>query len=113
MNEKILLSKNKSKVSTNVNNSLAVQLVGSKRILPCDPMETVINEIDVYNEERENCNKIRLTVQVNPICSNVLFNNLTEIVRNEGANNVECLNFNDNLNFENLKFKDDSLFKKS
>ena len=53
MNEKILLSKNKSKVSTNVNNSLAVQLVGSKRILPCDPMETVINEIDVYNEERE------------------------------------------------------------
>ena len=113
MNEKILLSKNKSKVSTNVNNSLAVQLVGSKRILPCDPMETVINEIDVYNEERENCNKIRLTVQVNPICSNVLFNNLTEIVRNEGANDVECLNFNDNLNFENLKFKDDSLFKKA
>lgn len=101
MNEKILLSKNKSKVSTNVNNSLAVQLVGSKRILPCDPMETVINEIDVYNEERENCNKIRLTVQVNPICSNVLFNNLTEIVRNEGTDYAKCLNFTELSNINN------------
>ena len=53
MNEKILLTKNKSKVSTNVNNSLTVQLIGSKRILPCDPLETTVSEIDVYNEERE------------------------------------------------------------
>ena len=107
MNEKILLSKNKSKVSTNVNNSLAVQLVGSKRILPCDPMETVINEIDVYNEERENCNKIRLTVQVNPICSNVLFNNLTEVVRNEGTDYAKCLNFTE-LNVINNQIDNDT-----
>ena len=59
MTEQILLNKNKSKTSTNYNNSLAIQLKGSKRILPCDPMETTINEIDVYNQERENCSKIR------------------------------------------------------
>ena len=35
MTEKILLNKNRSKVSTNNNNSLTVQLKGSKRILPC------------------------------------------------------------------------------
>ena len=93
MNERILLNKNKSKVSTNVNNSLTVQFKGSKRILPCDPMETSVNEIDVYNDERENCSKIRLTVQINPICSNVLFNNLTEVVRNEGTDYAQCLNF--------------------
>lgn len=93
MTEQILLNKNKSKVSTNYNNSLAVQLKGSKRILPCDPMETTINEIDVYNEERENCSKIRLTVEINPICSNVLFNNLTEIVKNEGTDDVLWLNY--------------------
>lgn len=117
MNEQILLNKNKSKVSTNVNNSLTVNLSGSKRLLPCDPMETTISEIDVYNKERENCSKIRLTLQINPICSNVLFNNLTEIVRNEGTDYVKCLNFidlsnvNDDVdnnfkwNESNLKFK--------
>ena len=93
MNEKILLNKNRGKESTNINNSLAVQFVGSKRILPCDPMETVVNEVDVYNEERKNCSKIRLTVQVNPICSNVLFNNITEVVKNEGSEYTKCLNF--------------------
>ena len=67
--------------------------------------------MDVYNNERQNCNTIRLTVCVNPICSNVLFNNITEVVRNEGTDNVECLNFNDNLTFTNLKFKNDSSFK--
>ena len=92
MTEKILLNKGKSKVSTNNNNSLTVQLNGSKRILPCDPMEASISEIDVYNKERKQCEKIRLTVQVNPICSNVLFNNITEIVKNEGSENVLWLN---------------------
>ena len=92
MNEKILLNKSKSKVSTNYNNSLTIQLNGSKRILPCDPMETSISEIDVYNKEREDCSKIRLTVQINPICSNVLFNNLTEIVKNEGTDKTIWVN---------------------
>ena len=116
MNEKILLTKNKSKVSTNVNNSLTVQLIGSKRILPCDPLETTVSEIDVYNEEREKCTKIRLTVQVNPICSNVLFNNFTEIVRNEGTDNAVCVNFTDLENIEgwdekSLMFREKSDFE--
>ena len=98
MTEKILLNKSKSKVSTNNNNSLAVQLKGSKRILPCDPMEASISEIDVYNKERKHCEKIRLTVQVNPICSNVLFNNITEIVKNEGSENVLWLNHGKDCN---------------
>ena len=113
MTEKILLNKSKNKTSTNINNSLTIQLKGSKRILPCDPMETTVSEIDVYNKEREDCSKIRLTVQVNPICSNVLFNNFTEIVRNEGTDKVTCLNYNSlsevetisDWDSDNLKFK--------
>lgn len=96
MTEKILLNKNKSKVSTNNNNSLTVQLKGSKRILPCDPMEASVSEIDVYNKERKQCENIRLTVQVNPICSNVLFNNITEIVKNEGSEDALWLNHGKN-----------------
>lgn len=112
MTEQILLNKNKSKVFTNYNNSLAVQLKGSKRILPCDPMEATINEIDVYNNEREKCSKIRLTVKVNPICSNVLFNNLTEIVKNEGSDNVLWFNYGNQCenDLNSLSFKDKNHF---
>lgn len=110
-NLQILLNKNKSKQSVNNNNSLTINFVGSEKLLPCDPFTASVSEMDVYNNERQNCNTIRLTVCVNPICSNVLFNNITEVVRNEGTDNVECLNFNDNLTFTNLKFKNDSSFK--
>lgn len=114
MTEQILLNKNKSKTSTNYNNSLAIQLKGSKRILPCDPMETTINEIDVYNQERENCSKIRLTVEINPICTNVLFNNITEIVKNEGDNeNVLWLNYGKDCKDDLNELVDESLFFKT
>lgn len=90
---KILLNKYKSKVSTNVNNSIPVDLVGRNRILPVDKMETNINEIDLYNEERSESNIIRLTCAVNPLCTNVLFNNVTEIVSNEGTDYCMSLNY--------------------
>ena len=109
-NLQILLNKEKSKESVNINNSLTINFVGSEKLLPCDPMITSLSEIDVYNNERENCNKIRLTVNVNPICSNVLFNNITEIVRNEGTEKVECLNYGEN--YGNLKLTDDEVFCK-
>lgn len=53
----------------------------------------VISQYDQYREEREKCNIIRLTCQVNPICSNVLFNRITEIVKNEGSSGVSFINY--------------------
>lgn len=90
---KILLNKNKSKKSTNVNNSIPINLSGRNRILPVDKMETNINEIELYNKERKECNKVRLTCAINPLCSNVLFNNVTEIVLNEGSDFCISLNY--------------------
>ena len=58
-------------------------------------MSEIVSQYDQYLLERESCNKIRLTCQVNPICTNVLFNPITEIVRYEGSNNVELLNYLD------------------
>ena len=110
-NLQILLNKNKSKKSVNVNNSLTINFVGSEKMLPCDAFGTSLSEYEVYNNERLNCNKVRLTLCVNPICSNVLFNNVTEIVRNEGTNDVEWLNYDSNLDFEGLKFKEENEFK--
>ena len=91
---KILLNKSKSKNSVNITNSLATNLIGSKKLLPQDHFFDKINEMVMYNQERENCNLIRLNCVINPICSNVLFNSITEIVKNEGAPNaVQSLNY--------------------
>lgn len=111
MNEIILLNKNRSKKSVNDNNSLAIRPMGSKKLLPIDPINTTISEIVEYNNERENCSNIRLTVQINPICSNVLFNNITEIVKNEGTKDVKCLNYSiDNSELGNVMFKNTNFF---
>lgn len=106
----LLLGQNRNKVSRNEHNSLAVNFIGSKRMLPCEPMSTTVNEIDVYNQERLACEKIRLTVEINPICTNVLFNNFTEIVKDEGSENVLCLNYGECSNDLN-KCKDTIYFK--
>ena len=90
----ILLNKFKSKKSNNVSLNLATNLIGSKKLLPQDRFFETINEMIVYNQERENCNIIRLNCVINPICSNVLFNSITEIIKNEGSpNSVQLLNY--------------------
>lgn len=111
----ILLNKNKSKTSSNKNSIIPITLSGRNKLLPLDPMFTNVNELDLYNEERSKSNIIRLTCVINPICSNVLFNNVTEIIYNEGSNECKSLNyeplsniFNDN---STLSYKNISDFK--
>lgn len=89
----ILLNKSTSKTSSNVNNFVPIELKGRNRVLPLETTFADVNEIELYNEERSNCNKIRLTCLINPICSNVLFNNVTEIIKNEGSDECEVLNY--------------------
>lgn len=57
---KILLNRKVDKTKRNVNNVLATQLVGSKKLLPQSQLFAQINEMEVYNNERSNCNLIRL-----------------------------------------------------
>ena len=91
---KILLNKYKSKQSTNKLNILATNLIGSKKLLPQESFFHTINEMVVYNQERNDCNLIRVNCVINPLCSNVLFNSISEIVKNEGAPNaVQSLNY--------------------
>ena len=94
---KILLNKSKNKNSTNVNNNVNIGFENKTRLLPLLQNETTLNLIDLYNKERNDCTKIRLTCTINPICSNVLFNNVTEIVKNEGSKDVDILNYSKEL----------------
>lgn len=72
--------------------SFGVSLANKRRILPVWPMEQPVNAYMEYLNEREACDTYRFTIQINPVCSNILFNSLTEIVKNEGSSDVECLN---------------------
>ena len=89
---KILLNNRKSKKTVNINNSLAVDVKNSKRALPIDDLRTSLSELDLYNYERQSSDKIRLTCTINTVCSNVLFNPFTEIVKDEGSDSGICLN---------------------
>ena len=90
---KILLNNQKSKKSTNVNNSLPIALSGGKRLLPMEDVLANIDEVELYHKERKSSDIVRLTCTINPLCTNVLHNVMTEIVRNEGTDNVEVLNY--------------------
>ena len=88
----IFLDKSRSKTSRNKVKSLTVGLTSSKRILPVDYLEKSVDEVEVYNNERSACKNIRLVCTVNAICSNVLFNYFTEIVKGEGTDTVIMYN---------------------
>lgn len=103
----ILLNKQKSKVSNNMNSFVPIRLTSGAKLLPTDSLVTTINEVELYNQERQASNIVRLTCTINPICSNVLHNTITEIVKNEGSDECFCLNFTplDDNNANNLLYK--------
>lgn len=110
MDTKIFLQGFDSKVSSNTSEGLNVQFKGRKKLLPLNDVAEVISQYDQYTEERKSCNIIRLTCQVNPICSNVLFNKITEIVKNDGSSGVSFINYgvqseDDNKLFSGVTYK--------
>lgn len=97
MEKKVLLTKNKSKTNANEDNIIYLHLEKNGKLLPYDDIEANVNLLDVYNSERNSSNKIRLTCQINPICTNVLFNNITEVVKYNGSDSCISLNYEDNV----------------
>ena len=93
MGTNIFLEKYRKKDSTNISGGLNVEFKGRRKLLPLNDISEVVNQNEVYLDERERCSIVRLTCQVNPICSNVLFNRITEVVKNEGSSGVTFLNY--------------------
>lgn len=113
MSTKIFLQGFNSKKSVNTSEGLNVKLRGKRRLLPTTDVAAVISQYDVYTDERKNCNKIRLTCQVNPICSNVLFNSITEIVKDEGSSGVSYLNYRISSGAQMTNVTDGDLYYKT
>lgn len=75
---------------------ITFQLEGNKKLLPIEKVTTDINEEELYQQERANCNTIRLITTINPICSNVLYNPLTEVVYKEGSPSMYSYGYDTN-----------------
>lgn len=88
----IRLNKSSYKGASNKNMNLPIDLVGNNKVLPIEPFNAQLSELDVYNNERRACNNIRLTLGVNVVASNILCNYITEIVKNEGSKDVILYN---------------------
>ena len=104
--ESIFLQKFNSKTSSNTSKGINVELKGKRKLLPLDDVSDVISQYDQYSDERKSCNIIRLTCQVNTVCSNILFNKISEIVKNEGSSDITFINYGVGDNeFNGISFK--------
>lgn len=87
------LEKTKSLKSNNSNTFYKTNLTNNQRIIPYEDYAYGISEMEQYYKERENCDKYRIIVTINPMCSNVLYNRITEVILNEGSDECQCLNY--------------------
>ena len=84
------------------NNTDSVQnlhLKGRRKLLPYSDLSSTVSEYDEYLNERSACTKVRLTCPVATFCTNALFNQISEVVKDEGSSGMSFLNYgilNDN-----------------
>lgn len=70
---------------------LDVSLQQTTKALPFPNVSATLSQRSVYEQERQTGNKFRLILTIMPYCTNVLFNPLTEIIKNEGSTSVEVV----------------------
>ena len=85
---KILLGEKSHKLGVNVDNHVGLSLVDERRIMPPTDYTATIDAYERYFAEKDASDKYRLSFTINPICSNVLFNVITEPVYKEGSDEV-------------------------
>lgn len=85
------LENKRSAVSQSQEHSMAVSLTAKTRSLPYNNLIGELSAYQLYNDERDSSNRFRMIFTVNPVCSNVLFNMKTEVMKNEGSNECKVL----------------------
>lgn len=87
--ERIRLNSTDSVNSVNKENFIDVEIKQHTKLFPFSNIIDTIDQRQQFETERENCTKYRFILTVNPYCSNILFNTVTEIVQNEGSNETD------------------------
>ena len=88
---KILLGKYKKLGGTNEENFIDVPLDAYEKNLPVGDAGVELNVYERYFYEKDTSDKYRLAFTVSPVCTNVLFNIITEPVYKEGSD--DCVVF--------------------
>jgi hypothetical protein len=94
---KILLNKCRSKESINKTNYIPVELDREMSLYHDEILSDTIDTLKVYNNEKDTSKKHRFIFTMYPICTNVLFNKISEIVYREGSNDAQMLTNKKNL----------------
>ena len=85
MQRELLQEKNLTAISGNEEKTIDIDLSSKSRLLPYSSTADMFSLNDLYIKERDECNKYRMIFTVNPICTNVLYNSVTEPVFKEGS----------------------------
>ena len=99
MDRTIRLSSTDSVNSVNKKNILDVEIEQHTKLFPFPSVKCTVDQMELFEEERADSTKYRLILTINPYCTNVLFNAVTEIVKNEGTdkpNELEIATENSN-----------------
>lgn len=103
--QEIRLGSTDSIFSINRENTVHVQLDHTTKKIPLTNLSTVIDQYEVYRTEASACNKYRLTLTMKPYCTNVLFNTCTEIVKDDGSNDIQVVRDNAPVSITDPKVK--------
>ena len=88
---KILLGEEKSKKSINEDNFVNVEISSKEHVLPVDNVTQTLDSYEEYLSEKDSSDIYRLIFTINPVCSNILFNAISEIVYKEGSDECFCI----------------------
>ena len=83
--KKILKSSNVSMLGVDEDVLLSIDLASNDRKLPVSNVESTLDQYRQYVKENDESNKYRLVFTINPVCSNVLYNHITEITSGVGT----------------------------
>lgn len=83
--KQILKNSSRSKTSVNKDILLDVDIESSEKKFPSDIISGNIDQYKQYIKENNASNKYRLTFTINSLCSNVLYNHLSEITAYSGG----------------------------
>lgn len=100
---KILLNKNRGKESINKTNYIPVELNRETSLFQEEVLSDTVDTLKVYNDEKNNSTKHRFIFTLYPICTNVLFNKITEIVYKEGSDEAKLLTNNEFVTKDGIK----------
>lgn len=105
---KILFNKNRSKESVNNTNIIPVEINRDASIFHDEVMVDTLNMMDLYNNEKDKSTKHRFIFTMYPICTNVLYNKISEVIYKEGSDDTVLLRHDNKSGYNTVlkKLKD-------